>query len=73
MADLHSAIARSRKAAQVALSRGRRVTGQQMDEDLMIYERLKPQDFGALAERYGQENVVKYIKTMTARKVTQNG
>lgn len=72
MSNLDNAITRMRGAASTALKRSRKVTGQQMDEDLMIYERLQPKDFETLEQRYGKDSVIRYIKTMAARKVDQN-
>lgn len=73
MPDMNAAIGRLRGAAKTALTRSRKVAGGQMDEDLMIFERLKPEQLKGLEQVYGQEAVIQYVKTMAAKKVKQNG
>lgn len=41
----------------------------EVDEDIKIYDRLQPSDFPKLIEKYGEEPVLSYIKTMEARKM----
>jgi phosphoribosyl-ATP pyrophosphohydrolase len=47
----------------------RKVSGKSNDEDLLIYEQLTDADFKKLSEKYGEESVEKYIKTMEARRM----
>ena len=43
--------------------------GVEQDEDLMIYNDLKPYHFAGLNRRYGVENVNRYIKIMEAKRL----
>jgi hypothetical protein len=56
-----------RGAASSALDRVKTVSGQETDPDLMLYQQLKPGDFPKLIDKYGQDNVMQYIKTMEAK------
>jgi hypothetical protein len=55
------------KATQAAFDRVISVTGQENDPDLQIYQSLKPEDFGALVEKYGSDGVIGYIQKMESR------
>lgn len=39
------------------------------DPDLQTYEGLTPQAFSAISAKYGPDNLVKYVKTMEARRL----
>jgi len=39
------------------------------DEDLELYSTLKEEDFSKLVKQYGNDEVMKYIKTMEARRL----
>lgn len=40
----------------------------QVDQDLEMYNKLKPSDFMKLVERYGPDNVAGYIREMELRR-----
>lgn len=58
-------------ATKTALTRVRSNTGQETDTDLEIYSSLKPEDFTAIAERYGPDNVLRYIRKMETARMTR--
>jgi hypothetical protein len=57
------------KATQSAFDRVGNVTNTENDPDLSLYQSLAPQDFTKLMERYGEDDVLRYIKTMESRKL----
>jgi len=42
--------------------------GEEIDEDLITYNKLKPHHFQGLTRRYGFENVQRYIKIMESKR-----
>lgn len=42
--------------------------GTETDEDLVLYESLKPYHFRGLNRKYGETNVNRYIKIMEAKR-----
>jgi len=59
--QLHSAVARG--AAQL-----KKTIGGQVDQDLKLYERMTPKAFDLIRQKYGEDALVEYIKTMEAKK-----
>lgn len=57
------------KAAQSAFDRVGNVTGTENDPDLSIYQTLAPQDFTKLMQQFGEEEILRYIKTMESRRL----
>ncbi len=43
--------------------------GKTQDDDLELYSTLKQEDFSKLVQKYGNDDVIKYIKTMEARRL----
>ncbi len=43
------------------------------DPDLSIYNALQPADFEALAQKFGPDTVVDYVKAMEAKRISQKG
>jgi hypothetical protein len=68
MSLLGNQFSKVRKAAKVALSRTGKITGSG-NNPLSLYEKLTPVHFDAIAKVYGQDNLMKYIKTMEAKKI----
>lgn len=60
-------------AARQGLNRVAEGTGQTMDRDLMMYEKLQPDDFDVLIEQHGVEATLSYIRAMEVRRSRQNG
>jgi hypothetical protein len=62
-------------ATRSAFDRAGSVTGGENDPDLSLYQSLAPQDFTALMKEYGEEDILRYIRTMESKKlgVKQNG
>lgn len=56
-----------------AFDRARSSNGASNDSDLSLYEALQPQDFEALAQKFGPDTVVDYVKSMEAKRMTQKG
>ena len=67
---LTKSVSRVRSAAKTAFARNRNLIGGARDKQIQTYEKLKNTDFNALAELYGGENVIGYIKAMEAKKLT---
>jgi hypothetical protein len=65
---LGSSVNMLRTATKSALGRTRKIMGGSRSEDtqLKIYNKLKPENFNQLAELYGGEGVIRYIKHMEA-------
>lgn len=66
---IKSALNRKMKATKQAFSNVRSNSGQQTYRPLELYEKLKPEDFSKIAEKYGINNTIDYIKTMEAIKL----
>jgi hypothetical protein len=56
-------------ATQKAFARVGKVTHQETDPDLRLYNELKPQDFTELMKDYGEDNVIEYIKAMEFKRL----
>jgi hypothetical protein len=41
------------------------------DRNIQIYNKLKPQDFEVLEQRFGPDQTMNYIRTMEARRMRQ--
>ena len=54
-------------AAKTAFDRVASVTGNDESPDVRVYKRLKENDFQVIADRYGAEATVDYIRKMEAR------
>ena len=50
-----------------------RIVGTKVDEDLVFYENLKPEDFQSLSDMYGPDSVAGYVKEMEIRRLKANG
>lgn len=55
-----------RKAASVAITRTKQVTGKPNDRSVDIYQKLRPEQFDIIAKVYGEDGLEKYIKHMEA-------
>lgn len=42
--------------------------GKSSDVDLNLYEQLKPKHFEALVQKYGADEILRYIKVMEAKR-----
>lgn len=62
-----------RRAANRAGERVRRVSGYRPDEDLVLYRKLQPPHFVALAEKFGMDKTLEYIEAMERRIGASNG
>ena len=66
--SLSSGFNKSRHAAKSALNMSSRITGK-ADSTLSMYEKLRPAQFDIIAQVYGQDGLLRYIKTMEAKKM----
>lgn len=57
-----------RKAARVAIDRTQKITGSG-NSPISLYEKLTPIHFDIIAQVYGQDNLIKYVRTMEAKKL----
>ena len=57
------------RAAAQAMKRQDKMVGAPSDPDLARYEQLGPNDFATIAKVYGPDNLIRYIKTMEARRM----
>lgn len=71
---LGSSVNLLRTATKSALGRTRKIMGGSNSDDkqLKIYSRMRPQDFNQLAELYGGEGVLRYIRHMEAKRITSS-
>lgn len=62
-----------RNATKAALGRTKSIMGDSNGEDkqLKIYEKLRPQDFDQLANLYGGDGVLRYIRHMEAKRLAK--
>ena len=65
-------VSKLRWASGKAMENIRSVAGSSNDSDLAIYNRLTPNEFKMLGEKYGQDSLISYIKHMEAKKVRAN-
>lgn len=70
---LGKSIGRVRSAAKGAFRRNKHLIGGNKDNQLRIYDSMKPQDFNALAELYGGDGVIRYIRYMEAKRLSNGG
>ena len=67
-----NAVSKLRWAAGKAMENVRTVTGGSNDNELSIYNRLSSDEFKLIGEKYGQDGLIQYIKTMEAKKMRNN-
>lgn len=72
-ANMKNAFGRLRGAARSAFDRTSRTSGQPADPDLKLYNTLGEQEFQRIAQQYGQDKTIEYIRKMEARKMITGG
>jgi hypothetical protein len=60
---------RIQRATQKAFDRVGKTANIPTDPDLRIYNDLQPKDFEAMTQKYGQDDVMKYIQEMEAKRL----
>ena len=64
MSLMKSALNRRMRVTKSAFDKVRKNTGQETYKPLEIYTKMKPEDFSVIAEKYGMDEVVRYIQVM---------
>jgi len=65
------ALQRSRKAVDIAFSQSAKRMGLTRDKDLGIYSMLNSDDFQALAQDFGETDVLQYIQEMERKRLLE--
>lgn len=66
--SLNSGFKRTKRAAGRALDRANHIT-ERKSNPLSLYEKLQPVQFDIIAQVYGQDALLRYIKTMEAKRM----
>jgi len=64
---------RMQKATKSAFDKVGKVAGISADADLNLYNKLKPEDFGQIVNKFGADQALAYIKEMEHRRATTGG
>jgi len=67
--QLRDGIIRVADASSIALNSMRKMSGMHTDPDIVRYESFKPEDFAALSDQYGSDNVLDYINEMERKRL----
>lgn len=68
-ATVTSVFDRGIKNTTSAFDRSMKRLGIQTDEDVALYESLEPGMFKNLSEKFGEENVLEYIRSMESKRL----
>lgn len=67
--NLGNVLNRLNRSVTAAFDRVSRTFGEPVDPDVRMYQSLHPEDVAKLAEIYGQDNVLDYIRKMEGKRL----
>jgi hypothetical protein len=62
-------INRAQKATDKAVERSMNLAGTTSDPDVLFYNSIKPEEFDAIASRFGVNETMEYIQDMESRRI----
>jgi len=62
-----------KESVEEGMNRMVQTTGGETNEDLLLYNQLKPEHFNAIIGKYGLDETLDYIKKMESEAMKKNG